>query len=144
MADVVTSTNLTAADAPLWNTEAHHGPVVSVVTWFFIVAVVLAVAARTVTRFAITRKLRWDDKIVLLASVSDGEAHILSIYRSDSTDGCELQIFAIGQCIAVSAVSTSGLGSHADTLALDKIDSIEKVPSSFFLHTLSLLSLATC
>ena len=69
MADVVTSTNLTKADAPLWNTESHHGPAISVVTWFFIVAVVLAVAARTVTRFAITRKLRWDDKLVLLALV---------------------------------------------------------------------------
>ena len=69
MADVVTSSNLTAADAPLWNTEAHHGPAVSVVTWFCIVAVVLAVAARTVTRFAITRTLKWDDKLVLLALV---------------------------------------------------------------------------
>ena len=69
MAEVITSTNLTAADAPLWDSPEHHGPVVSVVTWMFIVTVVLGVTARTVTRYAIIRTLRWDDFVIIGALV---------------------------------------------------------------------------
>ena len=66
--------NLTEADAPRWNTSEHHGPVVSVVTWLLIIAVVLAVAARLVTRYALIKTLRWDDWTVLLATVSPSSA----------------------------------------------------------------------
>ncbi len=69
MGDVTTSTNITAAEAPLWNTAAHHGPAVSVVSWFCIVAVVLAIAGRIVTRYATIRTLRRDDLVILGATV---------------------------------------------------------------------------
>lgn len=61
--------NSTTTNSSLWNTPQHHGPVVSVVTWLLIIAVVLAVGARTVTRYAIIHTLRGDDITALLAMV---------------------------------------------------------------------------
>ncbi|KAI4192075.1 MAG: hypothetical protein LQ346_004503 [Caloplaca aetnensis] len=103
MREVITSTNLTAADAPLWNTAEHHGSVISVVTWLLIIATVLVVVARVVTRYATTNTLQRADILAILAMVT-----------------------AIGQSIAVSISSTNGLGSHADTLRPDQKDVIQK------------------
>ena len=69
MSDVITSTNLTAADAPLWNSSAHHGSVISIVTWILIIATVLAVIARVVTRYATINTLRWEDITAVFAMV---------------------------------------------------------------------------
>ena len=69
MNEFVTSTGLTAADAPLWNTAEHHGPVVSVVTWLLIIATVFVMMARVVTRYAIVKTLRWDDILAIFAMV---------------------------------------------------------------------------
>lgn len=82
--NVTTSYNLTAADAPLWNSETHHGPAVSVVTWLFIIAVVLSVTARTIARYAIIHTLRWDDILALLAMVRSFSTRNLSFVSSQS------------------------------------------------------------
>ena len=57
-------------DTPHWNTEQHHGPAVSVVSWILIISVFFSVAARLMTRYAIIHTLRWDDITALLATVS--------------------------------------------------------------------------
>ncbi|KAL8788533.1 MAG: hypothetical protein Q9213_001606 [Squamulea squamosa] len=103
MKEVITSTNLTAADAPLWNTAEHHGSVISVVTWLLIITTVLVVVARIVTRYATMNTLRWDDIMAIFAMVT-----------------------AVGQSIAISISSTNGLGSHADTLSQHQRDVIQK------------------
>lgn len=69
MREVITSTNLTAADAPLWNTAEHHGSVVSVVTWLLTIATVFVVGARVVTRYATMNTLRADDIMAIFAMV---------------------------------------------------------------------------
>lgn len=69
MREVITSTNLTAADAPLWNTAERHGSVVSVVTWLLIIATVFVVVARVVTRYATMKTLRRDDIMAIFAMV---------------------------------------------------------------------------
>lgn len=89
------TSNLTATDTRLWNTPEHHGPAVSVVTWLLIIAVVLAVTARTITRFTITMFLRWDDYIVLLAMVSPcplfTESSLISTIHRSWPSGSRLQ-----------------------------------------------------
>lgn len=69
MREVITSTNLTAADAPRWNTAEHHGSVVSVVTWLLSITTVFVVVARVLTRYATTNTLRWDDIMAIFALV---------------------------------------------------------------------------
>ena len=69
MKEVITSTNLTAADAPLWNTPEHHGPVVSVVTWLLVITTVFVMLARVVTRYATMKTLRSDDILATFAMV---------------------------------------------------------------------------
>ena len=69
MRELITSTNLTAVDAPLWNTPERHGSVVSVVTWLLIIATVFVMLARLVTRYATIKTLRWDDTMAILAMV---------------------------------------------------------------------------
>ncbi|KAL8847394.1 MAG: hypothetical protein Q9221_007581 [Calogaya cf. arnoldii] len=70
MREVVTSTNLTAADAPLWNTAERHGSVISVVTWLLIITTVFVVVARVVTRYATMNTLRSDDMLAICAMVT--------------------------------------------------------------------------
>ncbi|KAI4270524.1 MAG: hypothetical protein L6R38_007107 [Xanthoria sp. 2 TBL-2021] len=119
MREVITSTNLTAADAPLWNTAEHHGSVVSVVTWLLTIATVFVVGARVVTRYATMNTLRADDIMAIFAMVT-----------------------AIGQSIAVSISSTHGLGSHADNLSPDQRDVIQKALYASLLLYIVTLGLA--
>ncbi|KAL8860940.1 MAG: hypothetical protein Q9178_002695 [Gyalolechia marmorata] len=116
MREVITSTNLTAADAPLWNTAERHGSVVSVVTWLLIIATVFVMLARVVTRYATMNTLRSDDIMAILAMLT-----------------------AIGQSIAVSYSSTHGLGSRADSISPDQQDVIQKaLYASFILYVVTL------
>ncbi|KAL8981399.1 MAG: hypothetical protein Q9177_005580 [Variospora cf. flavescens] len=119
MREVITSINLTAADAPLWNTPEHHGSVVSVVTWLLIIATVFFMVARIVTRYTTTNTLRWDDILAISAMVT-----------------------AIGQSIAVSISSTNGLGSHADILSPDQREVIQKALYASLLVYIVTLGLA--
>ncbi|KAL8648732.1 MAG: hypothetical protein Q9210_004813 [Variospora velana] len=119
MREVITSTNLTAADAPLWNTAEHHGSVISVVTWLLIIGTVFVMVARVVTRYATTNTLRWEDIMAIFAMVT-----------------------AIGQSIAVSISSTNGLGSHADNLSPDQRDVIQKALYASLLIYIVTLGLA--
>ncbi|KAI4275922.1 MAG: hypothetical protein LQ337_002837 [Flavoplaca oasis] len=119
MKEVITSTNLTAADAPLWNTAEHHGSVVSVVTWLLIIATVFVMVARVVTRYATMKTLRWDDILAIFALVT-----------------------AIGQSIAVSFSSTHGLGSRADGTSPDQQDVVQKALYASFLLYIVTLGLA--
>ncbi|KAL8912045.1 MAG: hypothetical protein Q9171_002898 [Xanthocarpia ochracea] len=116
MREVITSTNLTAADAPLWNTAERHSSVISVVTWLLIIATVFVMLARVVTRYATMNTLRSDDIMAVLAMVT-----------------------AIGQSIAVSYSSTNGLGSRADSISPDQQDVIQKaLYASFILYVVTL------
>ncbi|KAL8918034.1 MAG: hypothetical protein Q9172_005584 [Xanthocarpia lactea] len=124
MREVITSTNLTAADAPLWNTAERHGSVVSVVTWLLIIATVFVMLARLVTRYATMNTLRSDDIMAILAMLT-----------------------AIGQSIAVSYSSTHGLGSRADSISPNQQDVIQKaLYASFILYivTLGLAKSSVC
>lgn len=52
------------------DTPSDHGPIVSVVTWFLMAATILAVVARILTKFAISRRLTSDDYMIFAALVS--------------------------------------------------------------------------
>lgn len=67
--------NLTNTDGPRWDTSDNHGPLVNVLTWFFVVMAFFSVLARVATRFAVVRQIRWDDATLMFAMVrmlSDG------------------------------------------------------------------------
>ncbi|KAL8707084.1 MAG: hypothetical protein Q9220_007824 [cf. Caloplaca sp. 1 TL-2023] len=114
MREVITSTNLTAADAPLWNTAERHGSVISIVTWLLIIATVFVVVARVLTRYATMNTLHWDDILAIFAMVT-----------------------AIGQSVAVSISSTHGLGSR--NVSRDEEDMILKaLYASFLIYIVSL------
>ncbi|KAL8703402.1 MAG: hypothetical protein Q9201_003405 [Fulgogasparrea decipioides] len=59
--------NRTTTDAPLWDTPENHGPLVSVLTCFLVIASFLAVIARVATRYAVVRQLRADDATIMAA-----------------------------------------------------------------------------
>ena len=138
MKEVITSTNLTAADAPLWNTAEHHGSVVSVVTWLLIIATVFMMLARVVTRFATMKKLRWDDILAIFAMVRtfgpQSLCHRRGLGLMTTNESHASQITAIGQSIAVSYSSTHGLGTLADRTSPDQRDVIQKVCVSLPQH----------
>ncbi len=62
-----TISNLTATNAPHWETSENHGPLVSVITWFLVVTAFLSVLARVATRFAVVRQVRLDDVSIVVA-----------------------------------------------------------------------------
>ena len=110
--------NLTTTEGPHWNTPEHHGPAVSVVTWVCIVGVVLAVASRIITRYAVIRTLQWDDITCLLATVRENLPSSSPCFSSarSLTINLDIQACAIAQSIAVSVASDAGLGSPAASL----------------------------
>ncbi|KAL9599547.1 MAG: hypothetical protein Q9219_003791 [cf. Caloplaca sp. 3 TL-2023] len=81
------------------NTPSNHGPVVSVLTWFLLAATILAVIARVLTKFAISRRLTSDDFLVFAALA-----------------------LSIGQGIAVSVQTSNGVGQHQSALSSSQLD----------------------
>ncbi|KAL6722353.1 hypothetical protein ACLMJK_001460 [Lecanora helva] len=119
-----TNSSLVVTDAPHWNTAKHHGPAVSVVTWLLIIGVVLAVAARLMTRYAIIKTLRWDDITALLSTIA-----------------------AIGQSIAVSYEAANGLGSQGNSLSATQRDIFQKsdyASGLLYIATLGLIKVSIC
>lgn len=91
------------------DTSNNHGPVVNVITWFLLVASVLCVITRFVTKLAISRRLASDDVLILVALVSES---LIRGYHADMA----VQIFSIADSVAVSQQVHAGLGQHSQTL----------------------------
>ncbi|KAK2603225.1 hypothetical protein N8I77_009697 [Diaporthe amygdali] len=85
-----------------------------VIIWFLFVAAVLSVCARLGTKYAMARRLAWDDGLIIIAQVS-----------------------SLAQCIAISFAATSGLGTSMRDLAPEKVDSFLKVSSCQLLGGIS-------
>ena len=54
--------------------DTGQSSTVQLLLWFIFVVSVLTVAARLGTKYALTRKLGWDDYIMLVAQVSESES----------------------------------------------------------------------
>ncbi|KAJ2991258.1 hypothetical protein NUW58_g2579 [Xylaria curta] len=76
---------------------------VQLLLWFIFIVSVLTVTARLGTKYAMTRKLGWDDYIMLTA-----------------------QIAYLGQCISLSVGAAGSLGTHASDLSDAAVDSFLK------------------
>jgi len=102
----------------------NHGPVVKVMTWWFVIVSLLAVAARFGTKMAILRKLTMDDGMIVISFVSD---NILVFDERRSGVLMLGQILSIGQTIATNFEVSNGLGRHVDTLSASHISDFQKV-----------------
>ncbi|KAI4169554.1 MAG: hypothetical protein LQ343_005634 [Gyalolechia ehrenbergii] len=85
------------------DTPSNHGPIVSVITWFLMAATILAVVARVLTKFAISRRLTSDDYMIFAALA-----------------------LSIGQGIAISLQTSNGAGRHQDALSASQLDKYYK------------------
>ncbi|KAI1137560.1 hypothetical protein F5Y05DRAFT_419501 [Hypoxylon sp. FL0543] len=74
-----------------------------IIIWFLFVVGVFSVGAGLGTKYALTRKLAWDDGLMLLALA-----------------------FSLGQCISISLAASQGLGKPMDSLSSDAISSFLK------------------
>ncbi|MCJ1365418.1 hypothetical protein MMC16_004539 [Acarospora aff. strigata] len=84
-------------------TPDDQGTIVSVVTWFLIVATTLAVIARVATKLMVARRINADDYTIFAAL-----------------------LFSIAQSIAVSFQRWGGLGRHMDTLTTVELTKFQK------------------
>ncbi|KAL9000337.1 MAG: hypothetical protein Q9169_001054 [Polycauliona sp. 2 TL-2023] len=102
------------------DTPSNHGPIVGVMTWFFLAATVCAVIARIATKLAISRRLTNDDFLIFAALVS-GEYHGYQLQLLMSSQGS-----SIGQGVLVTLQIANGLGKHTDTLSPSQLDHFDK------------------
>ncbi|MCJ1361828.1 hypothetical protein MMC16_000928 [Acarospora aff. strigata] len=84
-------------------TSDDQGTVVSVVTWFLLVATTLMVIVRVATKLAVARKISGDDYMIFAAL-----------------------LFSIAQSVAVSLQRVGGLGRHIVTLTSSELDKYQK------------------
>ena len=81
-----TISNLTATDAPHWDTPENHGPLVNYLTWFFIISASISVLTRVLMRYAVVREIRWDDASIMFATVN---SHHIQ-FSKDTSAHCDL------------------------------------------------------
>ncbi|KAI1409820.1 hypothetical protein F5Y13DRAFT_181693 [Hypoxylon sp. FL1857] len=74
-----------------------------IIIWFLFVVGVFSVGAGLGTKYALTRKLAWDDGLMLLALA-----------------------LSLGQCISISLAASQGLGKPMDSLSSDAISGFLK------------------
>ncbi|KAI0839455.1 hypothetical protein F5Y06DRAFT_286471 [Hypoxylon sp. FL0890] len=74
-----------------------------IIIWFLFVVGLFSVGAGLGTKYALTRKIAWDDGLMILALA-----------------------LSLGQCIAISFAASQGLGKPMDTLSDDAISSFLK------------------
>ncbi|KAI1813829.1 hypothetical protein GGS20DRAFT_453758 [Poronia punctata] len=92
--------------------------VFQILLWFLLVAAMLSVGARLGTKFAMTRKLAWDDWLMLAAQ---------SVY--------------LAQCIAISMGASFGLGKPGNSLSETAIENFLKAEYISFVFQLLALAL---
>lgn len=118
--------NLTTTDAPHWNGEDNHGPLVSLLTWFFVITAFLAVLARVLTRLHVIRKLRWDDGSIMAAMVRSTSC----LCWNHLTD-LNNQVLCIAHSVTTSLQVTNGLGKHIDRVSQSNLIWFQKVREIF-------------
>ncbi|KAL8724734.1 MAG: hypothetical protein Q9181_006698 [Wetmoreana brouardii] len=81
----------------------NYGAVVNLLTWFLMVATILAVMTRFAMKWAVARKANLDDAVILAATA-----------------------FCIAESIAISIQVQNGLGQHVHRLTASQRDSFQK------------------
>lgn len=107
---------------PPIDTPSNHGPVVGVLTWFLLAATILAVVARVLTKFAISRRLTSDDYLIFAALASLLKSSTEVIFAK--TDP---QMLSVGQGVAVAVQTSNGVGQHDTALSASQLNRYYKV-----------------
>ncbi|KJZ76464.1 hypothetical protein HIM_04193 [Hirsutella minnesotensis 3608] len=97
--------------------ERDRASILKTITWFLCITEICSVGTRLMTRYYMTRKVAWDDRLIIIA-----------------------QIASIARCVATSVGATKGMGNSIDTLKNESVDSILKV--EYAIAPLLLLTLA--
>ena len=116
-------------------TDDNKDPAVNVTTWVLLVAIILSVLARLVTKFRLFHKLTTDDLLITASLVCATSSSTLSsgpIYNPrsfprHSSDTRLEQVFAIAQNISVSVAVSHGYGKHIKEIPSNDWDSTMKV-----------------
>ncbi|KAI1262322.1 hypothetical protein F5Y18DRAFT_430223 [Xylariaceae sp. FL1019] len=93
--------------------------VFQILLWFIFVVVIFSVGARLGTKLAMTRKLGWDDQVMIAATIA-----------------------YLAQCISISQGASQGLGKPQNTLSTEQLQSFLKAEYAsivFLLLTLALI-----
>ena len=100
--------------------DDNLGPVVSIVSIFLLISVLLTVLTRLSTRYFLRRQLSLEDGLVFLAAVRSSRCSFCT-----HTD-CHAQVFSIGELVKVLGLDGNGLGSPIQTLSKDKLDQFQQ------------------
>ncbi|KAI9756786.1 MAG: hypothetical protein M4579_003703 [Chaenotheca gracillima] len=83
--------------------SVERGPLVNIASWICMVVMILAVLTRLSSKYMVTRRVGWDDAMIVSAMVC-----------------------AIGEVIAISVQVTNGLGEMKSTLSPSKLDAFQR------------------
>jgi hypothetical protein len=108
-------------------TSSDKSPLVKILTLMFLSICVLAAIARIATKLSMVGKLRWDDCLTTISAVST--CYFTHPVPQQNTNFL-LQLFAIGQSVAVIIQCGNGFGRHIDALSENHISAVLKVEIS--------------
>ena len=102
-------------------TDDDHGPILQIVMWFMMVAMILIAMLKLAVRFALVRDLGADDAFIVLAMVS--------LKRTSRVAGPanQLQFTGIGGTISLSLAVNHGLGERDSVRDNSQTSALQKV-----------------